>query len=428
MAGAFSDTELAKVVGEYNQVLDEALVNKEAVLLNIIENGKVETMNERGANIIVEVYSNAQFNAFASGGSYAQPGSLTRIKMNVPIKRKSHPGRIDRDAIEAGGKEDLVNVVGSIMESAVSGFSHELNQQCYGDGTGVKAVVESFASSTSLVCQRPYGVYQLLETGTYQVYTSAGVARGVGEIYTANTKVAETRTAVMDAAGASGGAGGAIASGDYVCHPGSYGLDITGLQALISTSTAVTLQGFSRATYPMLKGTVDSNGGILRSLSVALFERNFGRIQYKRGAKTDARMIISSPTQWNAYSLIAHTANNGGEIKRFPGVTKILDLGYEVHEFGGRTWTVDTDCSDRDLWITDLNYLRKYEYKKMGLREGGGANGLFPIYGTSNSAVTMVDSDMFTMTWKGNLGILDPGRQIRIADLETLGLANCVGE
>jgi len=423
--GRFNDTQLNIVVGEINDEDIGDLTNQEAVLLNLIEEGPVKEINERGANIITKVFANPQFNAFGSGGAYAKAGSSTNVKMNVPLKRLSHSTAMDRDAIESKGKEALEDVVGTEMQSNVSGFSHEINQQCYQDGNGVKAIVDTGSATTSLIGKAPFGVYNLMENGDYQIFNpSTGIVRS-SDVYNVSSKNGATRTATLG-----GALNGAVAVGDHVAHPASWGKNITGLRRIVSNDTAVLFQNVSRATYRSLQSIVDTNGGTLRSLSIALLERNFGKIKYQRGLKPKnalQHILISSPTQWNAYSNIAHTAGpNNSEILRFEGVTKLLDMGYQVHEFGGRIWIEDTDCSDDDLYGIDRARLKKYEYVKMGLRPLGGENNTAPIpfLPTDGSDGTYIDADMWVLRWKGNIGSDDPGRLLRIGDLEYNGLAN----
>ena len=458
---ALDNTELSIVLKEINDTQVADTVNRAAVLKQIIPTSSGD-INARGVNLYAKVTSNPAMKWFGEGGTYPVGGNAGRVKMTAQFRRLAISSQLTRDVLEGADKEAIINVISEEVTDDTISATQELSQQLYGDGSGVKAIVDSvstlavtfqtaydiLAANGSTAQENPYamqyGNYLLRKGGRYNFISGdatsdrdAGGGTNTVAVGTVLTIAATSNVATLGSlTGANVGNFNAVpdatfilVDGDMIVNEGSYGISVTGLNYHIDSGTG-TYQNVSRNTYPTLRCyTLDSLNGALTvaNLYKIIFQAKFLRNQ---DIMDENYVILSSPTQVYQYALLANLSISGGSGGTYSGLTampdaKKLDYGFTMFEFAGLKWVEDPHCPPHQLFIILPSKFQLREFKPLSAVPLGGDSGFAPVPAFTSAGVgSYTDNAVYTMTWKGQLVTNDPAKAgVKITNLATAGTA-----
>lgn len=443
---ALNNTELSVVLEEINMKQVADTVNRAAVLKNLLPSATGE-INARGVNVFAKTSSNYAMKWFAEGGTYPAGGNSARVKMTSQFKRLAISSQMTRDVLEGADKRAIINVISEEVTDDTITATQELSQQLYGNGSGVKAVVDS-VSSLDVTFQTAYDVspdnadaYTSQQYGTGLLKANAvynfigGSVRGgvaaVGQVLDTGGVTDFTLNSIT-----SGSVGAfaavptddALADGDMLVYAGSYGIAVHGLDYHISSGTG-TYQNVSRNTYPSLRCYVLNAAN--SALTVAFLYKLIFQAKYLRNQDiTDEQYIIlSSPTQVHQYALLANISTAGvsgnTNLNVMPDGKK-LDYGFRSFEFMGLKWVEDPHAPSQTIYIILPSKFKIHEFKSLSAVPLGGDSGFAPVPAFTSAGVgSYTDNAVYTMTWKGNLVTNDPQKAgLKLTNLATSGLAN----
>lgn len=408
-----------------------------AMFINLIQTkkkGEYKDINGRGAFIPGRMFQNAGAGMAAEGGLHPIASSNKYKRMQTTFKNYFISGRLSQATMLSQGKNVIGNVMPDNISSDLATLAQLANEDVYQDGTGVKGIVDAATATTNLVLQKPIGAEYMKPYGRYNIVTTGLVQRGTGQTYIVQPGIDHLdRSVTTDVAVATSGAGGAVAAGDLVVQENSAGLALSGLKLLLDNSTSVNLQGLSRLTYDRLRSIVFSNSGTPRPLSTALFDLARNTLMFPRSNGKEVMsefspfMWICNPSMKNAYEQLAQNAGSTSyPLKRFDGKLQNLDLGYDVISYGGNKFMFDPHCPNTQMYYGDWNGIDYYEFDKWGfVNYTGKEYGMTFVNGFTNGGVgAMYDAQVYTLAFRGNIAVRDPGPFVRIDDLDPSGFAN----
>jgi hypothetical protein len=448
---AFNNAELQTVLREIIDPQITDTVIRARVLWNLLSQGEAGDINARGVKLTSKVRSNYSMKWFSEGGIYPAGGNTTHINMTVNYARFAISTRLTKDVLENGSKTAIVNLLSDAVADDTSVALREMNQQAYGDGSGVKGVFASSSTTTGTFRSgvsdltpdnsnyaNSYGSSLLIENGVYDIVSGdaaydrdsgAGTnAVAVGGTVLANitcsSKPSKT-TAVFDQNVST--TPNLVQDGDMLVWAGSYGICINGLDYHISSGTS-NYQAVSRNTYPELRCYVLNASNT--ALTVAMLYKITMQAKYLRGNDIldENYIILSSPSQVHQYALLGDNSAsgyNGSAAKT--GLTampdsKLLDYGYTMYKFAGLNWIEDPHCPDHNIFIILPSKIKRYEFKPLGMVFGGDGLAEVPAF-TSAGVGSYTDNKLYTMTAKLNLGCKDPATAgMKITNLTPSGV------
>lgn len=453
---AFSTTELQTVLREVIDPQITDTVVRARVLWNILSKGESKEINARGAKLTSKVRSNYSMKWFSEGGVYPAGGNTTHVNMTVNYARFAISTRLTKDVLENGSKTAIVNLLSDAVADDTSIAMREMNQQAYGDGSGVKAVLASHSTTTATLragisdltpdqanFANSWGSSNLIEGASYDFIsgdasfdrdsgTGGTQTIAVGTVLQAgNVLVSKpTKSTAVFTSNISPSPNLAT-DGDLVVYNGSYNICINGLDYHISSGTG-TYQNVSRSTYPELRCYVLNASN--SALTISMLYKIIQQAKYLRGndVSDEEYIILSSPAQVHQLALLGDNSNsvyNGGGGRT--GLTampdnKTLDYGYSSFKFQGLTWMEDIHCPDHNIYIILPSKIQRYEFKPLGMVFGGDGLAEVPAFDSSGVG-SYTDNKLYTMTAKLNLGCKDPATAgMKIANLSTTGLASAV--
>ena len=451
---AFSTTELQTVLREVIDPQIADTVVRARVLWNILSKGEAKEINARGAKLTAKVRSNYSMKWFSEGGIYPAGGNTTHVNMTVNYARFAISTRLTKDVLENGSKTAIVNLLSDAVADDTSIAMREMNQQAYGDGSGVKAVVASTSTVTGTFragvsdlspdnanFANSYGSANLIEGASYDFIsgdpafdrdsgTGGTQTSAVGTVLQAGNVLvskADKTTAVFTSNIST--TPNLVTDGDLVVYNGSYNICINGLDYHISSGTG-TYQNVSRSTYPELRCYVLNASN--SALTISMLYKIIQQAKYLRGndVTDEEYIILSSPAQVHQLALLGDMSNaryNNSATKTGLSAmpdNKTLDYGYGSFKFQGLTWLEDIHCPDHNIFVILPSKIQRYEFKPLGMVFGGDGLAEVPAF-TSGGVGSYTDNKLYTMTAKLNLGCKDPATAgMKITNLATSGLAN----
>lgn len=447
----FNNAELQTVLREIIDPQIADTVVRARVLWNILSKGEAKEINARGVKLIAKVRPNHSMKWFSEGGVYPAGGNTTRVSMTVNYARFAISSRFTKDVLENGSKTAIVNLLSDAVADDTSIAMREMNQQAYGDGSGVKAVLASFVTTTgtfragvsdlspdSANFANSWGSTNLIEGAGYDIISGDGAfdrdtvtggtqTSAVGTVLQANNVLVSKPSKTTAVFTSNLSPSPALATdGDLVVYNGSYNICINGLDYHISAGTGL-YQNVSRNTYPELRCYVLNASN--SALTIAMLYKIVQQAKYLRGndVTDEEYIILSSPAQVHQLALLGDNSVSGVGGKT--GLTampdnKSLDYGYSSFKFQGLTWMEDIHCPDHNIFIILPSKIQRYEFKPLGMVFG--ADGLAEVPAFDSSGVgSYTDNKVYTMTAKLNLGCKDPATAgMKITNLSSSGLAN----
>jgi len=172
----------------------------------------------------------------------------------------------------------FVNLLNSEMEGLLKASKYNFGRMLYGDGTGTLAMVVEYEDNTDYNKIKLDGVKNVMEGMVIDCYDSDGDAV-TGMTGTRITAVDRTNNIItVDAATAA-----EVEEDGYITIQGSKNLELTGLGAIFS-STASTLYGLTRATYPWLEPYSKTSTG---AISITKIQQAIDYVDEVHDSKVD---------------------------------------------------------------------------------------------------------------------------------------------
>lgn len=405
---------LATTVELYDKKLTKEF-EQEAMLINLFQKLPHLKTNMKGRVFPVYVSPNPSLNWRAESGAFAPGGTHKTKQFRVFYTRPGITRRFSGDALDITDQDSIIDVLSDGMDMDYETLLRDINEETFSDGTGVKAIVSSVSSAT-ITFALPLGVLRLLDRGDYKVYNpSTGAARAGGIITISEGGITPSaRTALFTAA-----INGAVTAGDHLARPDSYLNTITGLEKLVSNDTG-DLQGISRADVISIRSpNLDAAS---RALSLTLIDQQELQVGIRAGKLKSGvdHIYVTHHSQLQAYR------NLGRNYQEYQSGTKFDggNGGIDNQTANGRKIWVDVCCKTSDWWMLNLKAFVYCEYSKLGLISPDGQKlRLVPGY-DANGAGAWMDSGVYMLGGKFDIGILEPRSCSRMYSLDTTGLVS----
>lgn len=277
----------------------------EALFLNqFVEKKPGQWVNQKGLQITSDFAPDSSVTNIAAGGAFPAGGINNYANMYVGYVRQAGTIEFDWDTYNdmSKGKESALVSVADKIKRVNSAQYREMEEQCWGDGTGTKAVVASGSSTTytlttteTTAVMTSKGAQFLYPNRRYDRYSAAGTLLDANNLVTAVAKQGTSPTATV-----ANTISGSVTAGDVLVHTGAYNKAARGIPYLLGNGTTLK-QGLLQSSYPELKSPLeDLNGAILQPSTVY---RLLNKIKYRRGVNAGGgRMIVGSVAMIEAYN------------------------------------------------------------------------------------------------------------------------------
>lgn len=259
-----------------------------------------------------------------------------------------------------GGDTSFAENLDYQMTEAVKSFHKLRNQDAYGDGTSVRAIVTANATSATHTVDNPHYLRRNMKVDIYDTTLATLKARGVSVVSNAvfsGTVTFDTSLTLV--------ATDKIVLTTTQDNAPSTGKSLHGLARIIDTTTAGTSYlGISRSTYPEWQAVVH-DAASAAAVSNDLLQRIWDRHQFTCDGMADT--IHTGPQQLRAY------LGTVTPLKEFHDDK--LDSGYTALTWNGKPWRTDTDCPrDTIFFLTTKgeHNIRRAVVREMSWDDRGG--------------------------------------------------------
>lgn len=358
-------TQYAQLESVTRQMYEKEVVQQyvdEALFLNeFVDKKPGKWVNQKGYEITSEFSPDSSHGYISAGGANPAGGSRSRAKMYVGYARYRKTLEYDNDSLDdlMNGNQDMqLDFATDVQRCTASGI-REAEEACWGDGTGIKAVVGTGSTTTSIVLTTtptttPFtskGAEFLYENVPYDWYTSAGVFTEGNIRASAVTK--GTSPTLTPASTLSG----SPAATDILVLAGSYNKVHRGMRYLYGNGSGLK-QGLLMSSFNELKTPQLDLAGAPLQPSDVLRLRN--RIRYRSGVKSGkGMMIVGSITQIEAYNRTGFNFLQLGVGQNWDGVVNKSTMG-------GVTPMELTTCDEDTLWFINGDDIGKIEKMPWG--------------------------------------------------------------
>lgn len=282
------------------------------------------------------------------------------------------------------------------FDDALAMMKKDMNRQCFGDGTGVLALVNgAVTNSTSVIVDTP-GVQYFFPGMRVDIYNGSTLEASNVQISSINESTL-TLTMAQNVT---------LTDNDKIYRSGvntsapSDGKEMMGLKGITDDGTLfTTFQNLSRSTYSTWQGSItDAASGVLTN---DLLQRAADKGERRSGRKIDT--LVSHRNQRRQY------LNLTTPLKRFQDDN--LDSGFEALEWNGMRWMVSHDCQEDKVYMYPRKLVELFEAFPTKLDD------------TDGSTVHRIPrTDTFEAYYKnyGNIGAKVPAATVRLDNLATL--------
>lgn len=247
----------------------------------------------------------------------------------------------------------------SVVTEETEGITRDLlvdrNRQVYGNGSGILGVVVSVAGAVVTLNANAVFRFQDGMRVDFMTGNSATIRqskRFVTDINTTNNTITIS------------GALTGVVAGDVITRDGNYGMEWTGLNAIIDDTSS--LYGIAPTNGPTgsrhWRAQVNNNGGTPTAISEASMARMADRLKFTGGGSTSA--IYSSPGVFRAYWQLLKSDRRFVNTKDFGGGYK--GLSFDSPNMGEVPFFSDDQADYGAMYFVnekDLSIYRPYEYK-----------------------------------------------------------------
>lgn len=248
------------------------------------------------------------------------------------------------EAIAKGDKAAFADSTEYEMKETLATLRKQCNVEMWRDGKGVVTTTTTAATGTSKSVPEPWLLRQ-------------GMHVDVVDTTLATYKVRDAKISTISQAGAvvfdksfTTASGDKIVPKDYLDSAPSDGKTMTGLAAIVDTTTvSTTYLGLSRSTYPGWQGLrVDGTG---LNITGDLLQKSL-----------DLRQLFSNATDeceiWSHHVQRRNYLQTVTQLKRFSKL--MLDAGFDTLEFNGKPWNVEVDCPIDSVWMLEHNDIQRF--------------------------------------------------------------------
>lgn len=315
------------------------------------------------------------------------------------------------------GKESVILSQAEYLARLMLSAAHELEQAAQGDQIGRKAIISSATTTVLTLLTTPnginasgFGAEQLIETGVYDILTSAGALANASH---ANVTFPEGGiNRVANTVTLSSALGAAPAANSIIVYAGSYNQYPSGLRYLIDGARTGYFQGIDASVEPYLNSSkIDAAGG---EISVNFVQNLMTKHVYKNGGQANMKLkAFASPTQ------IALYTQGGWNLVRFDSGKKDFNLGFDTASYGGINFQALVSMDPDVFILADVSDIRKLVGKKLGPHNEDG------LMWRQKSGSAGVGSDNWYVNYgcEGNYAIGQPRKHAIITNLAITGMA-----
>jgi len=279
-------------------------------------------------------------------GTLPTAAAASRLQINVvPKNLYARISLSDRLIKSSATGASFVNALDLEMKEMFRDAKDNLNRQMFGDGTGTLALCTEAAAQNATVIAVDNTRYfaEGMVIDTIDATTSA--AKNTGRTITAINEANSTITVTPKL-------GEATAANDAICISGSYGLEITGLDAIMTPNN--TIYGVNRANNTWFNpGAINANGVALDDETM---EQAIQRVDLKSGKKPE--VILAG---YRAYRVLK---NYLAQFQRYSEIETRYDAGHITMSYNGIP--VEQDKYQGDTTMDFLNIADTFELLSIG--------------------------------------------------------------
>lgn len=396
------------------QYQDEAVFLKE-----IVEKKPGKMVNSKGLEITAEFSPDTSVANVSDGGANPPGGNNTYAKMYVGFVHQR--GTVDitldqYDGMNAGKESSLVSVAEKIARVNAAQF-REQEEQCWGLGDGVKAVVGSGSTTTSIVLTTTPTTTPMTSKGSqflypgraYDLYDSSGTLRQANITLTAVTP-GSSPTATPNVT-----LSVTPSSTDVLVGKGGYNKAARGIPYLLANGSGLK-QGLLQSSYPALKSPQEDLAGANLQPSTILRLKN--KVRYRGGVKAGkGLMICGSIAQIEAYNRTGFNFLQLGMGQTYEGVVQNSTMA------GQRPMELTT-CDEDTLSFINGDDLFRIENRPYGFIKTGDGLTFRQKQGSNGTGANAIYANV-GVDW--NLYVKKPNSHGRIIRASVTGVATEAG-
>lgn len=281
-------------------------------------------------------------------GTLPTAAAASRLQINVvPKNLYARISLSDRLIKSSATGASFVNALDLEMKEMFRDAKDNLNRQMFGDGTGTLALCTAVeaAGETVIAVDNTRYFAEGMVIDTIDTTANPPAAENVGHTIVAIDEANSTITVTPALTGAT-------AIGDAICISGSYGLEITGLDAIMTPNN--TIYGVIRANNTWFNPGFINAAGIV--LDDEIMEQAIQRVDLKSGKKPE--VILSG---YRAYRVLK---NYLAQFQRYSEIETRYDAGHITMSYNGIP--VEQDKYQGDTTMDFLNIADTFELLSIG--------------------------------------------------------------
>ena len=381
---------IAPVLNQMVTNLQQQFENQVTFYNSVVKRENKGFVNGKGWRIPSYFNRPTGITAGAEGFSFNPPGLPVYDDMYVYPARIAQAYQLSGDTLRnfSSQADSQIPSIGKYTAEVAAALTKDIERNCGGDGSGLRATCTSASGSTLTLTSTPASNYGStkgsvwLNVGeTYDVVTSANAVRGQVKV----TAVPTSTTATVTFYGL---AAADVASTDILVPQGGYLQFPRGLAFIVNNDTGV-FQLNSRSTRPQLKANVVDLAGA--AITVSDFDQALALTE----VRGDALTMPQGVTAWMPRSQYSALVRLGQNLKRFPGEATKFDGSFQEFGFGNCVIKRWLDCDEDRIYFLNSKDLFVVEQKPFGVYDSDG-NEMRMAMGTSG-----VGSD----SWTGAFGV-----------------------
>jgi hypothetical protein len=281
-------------------------------------------------------------------GTLPTAAAASRLQINVvPKNLYARISLSDRLIKSSATGASFVNALDLEMKEMFRDAKDNLNRQMFGDGTGKLALctAEEPVDETVIAVDNTRYFAEGMVIDTIDMTGATSAVGNEGHTIIAIDEANSTITVTPKL-------GEATTANDVICISGSYGLEITGLDAIMTPNN--TIYGVDRANNTWFNpGAIDANGV---ALDDEIMEQAIQRVDLKSGKKPE--VILSG---YRAYRVLK---NYLAQFQRYSEIETRYDAGHITMSYNGIP--VEQDKYQGDTTMDFLNIADTFELLSIG--------------------------------------------------------------
>lgn len=370
---------IAPVLNQMVTDLQQQFENQTTFYNSVVKRDNKGFVNGKGWRIPSYFNRPTGITAGSEGFSFNVPNNPVYDDMYVYPARVAQAYQISGDVLRnlSGQADSQLSSVAAYTAEVAAALTKDIERNCGGDGSGLRAACSSASGSTLTLLSTPASTYGrtkgsvwLNVNETYDVITSAGAVRGQVTV----SAVPTTTTATVTFYGM---AASDVTNTDILVPQNGYLQFPRGLAFIVNNDTGV-FQLNSRSTRPQLKANVVDLAGA--AITVSDFDQAVALVE----VRGDALTMPTGVTAWMPRSQYSALVRLGQNLKRFPGEATKFDGSFQEFGFGNVVVKRWLDCDEdriyflnsKDLFVCEQKPFGVYDNDGLEMRMAMGANGV----------------------------------------------------